>query len=160
MYKFRAIIEIIGINPYVAVPDKILKEIFLQAGKEKGHIPIRGTINDKAYQQTLVKYKGAWRLYINTTMLDNSPKKIGEKITISIAFDPLTRTITPHPEFVKALKANKAAKSVFDSLPPSRQKEIVRYIAMLKTATSVDRNIKRAINFLTGKENFIGREKP
>jgi hypothetical protein len=160
MHKFRATIEIIGINPFVFVPDNILKKIFLQAGKEKGYIPIKGTINNKAYQQTLVKYKGAWRLYINTTMLENSPKRIGEKISISIAFDPLIRTIAPHPKLVKALKENKDAKSVFDTLPPSRQKEIVRYIAMLKTEESIDRNIKRAINFLTGKENFIGRQKP
>lgn len=160
MYKFKAIIELIGINPYVSVPDKILKEIFQQAGKEKGHIPIRGTINNKPYQQTLVKYKGAWRLYINTTMLENSPKKIGERMTIGIAFDPLIRAIKPHPKLVKALKENKEAKTIFDSLAPSRQKEIVRYIAMLKTTESVDRNIKRAINFLTGKENFIGRDKP
>lgn len=160
MHTFRAVIEIIGINPFVSVPPKILQEIFLQAGKEKGHIPIKGTINNNAYTQTLVKYKGNWRLYINTTMLQNSPKKIGEKITISIEFDPLIRTIKPHPKLVKALKENKDAKTVFDSLPPSRQKEIVRYIALLKTEESIDRNIKRAINFLTGKDNFIGRERP
>lgn len=160
MHTFRAVIELIGINPFVSVPDKILQQIFLQAGKEKGHIPIKGTINNKAYTQTLVKYKGDWRLYINTTMLENSPKKIGERITISIEFDPLVRTIKPHPKLVKALKENKEAKTAFDSLPPSRQKEIVRYIAMLKTEESIDRNIKRAINFLTGKENFIGRDRP
>jgi hypothetical protein len=160
MHKFRATIELIGINPFVFVPDRILKQIFIQAGKEAGYIPIRGTVNNKAYKQTLVKYKGAWRLYINTTMLKKSPERIGEKIELSVEFDPVNRTIKPHPKLAKALKENMAAKKVFDSLPPSRKKEIVRYIANLKTAESVDRNIKRAIDFLTGNSNFIGRENP
>jgi hypothetical protein len=160
MHKFRATIELIGINPFVFVPDRILKQIFIQAGKEAGYIPTRGTVNNKAYKQTLVKYKGAWRLYINTTMLKKSPERIGEKIELSVEFDPVNRTIKPHPKLAKALKENMAAKKVFDSLPPSRKKEIVRYIANLKTAESVDRNIKRAIDFLTGNSNFIGRENP
>jgi hypothetical protein len=160
MYKFRATIELIGINPFVFVPDRILKQIFIQAGKETGYIPIRGTVNDKAYRQTLVRYKGAWRLYINTTMLKKSPERIGEKIELCIEFDPANRTIKPHPRLVKALKENTDAKKMFESLPPSRKKEIVRYIANLKTAESVDRNIKRAIDFLTGNGNFIGRDKP
>ncbi|MBO9198898.1 MULTISPECIES: YdeI/OmpD-associated family protein [Niastella] len=160
MHKFKATIELIGINPFVFVPNKILKEIFIQAGKETGYIPIKGNLNNKAYKQTLVRYKGAWRLYINTTMLTRSPERIGEKIELSIEFDPADRTIKPHPQLVKALKENAAAKKVFDSLPPSRKKEIVRYIANLKTAASIDRNIKRAIDFLMGSGNFIGREKP
>jgi hypothetical protein len=160
MHSFKATIEIIGINPFVFVPDKILKQIFLQAAKDRGHIPIKGTINDKAFTQTLVKYQGAWRLYINTTMLPKSPQRIGEKIQVSIAFDPSDRSIQPHPKWLKALKANRPAKSVFDGLSASKQKEIVRYIASLKTEESVDRNIQRAIDFLLGKGRFVGRDKP
>jgi hypothetical protein len=160
MYKFKAAINIIGINPFVFIPDKILTNIFKQAGREKGFIPVKGTVNDKPYTQTLVKYKGAWRLYINTTMLKNSPDKVGEEIRIGIEFNPSVITIKPHPKFVKALTKNKEAKKIFDTLPASRKKEIIRYIAALKTEESVDRNIKRAIDFLTGNGRFIGRDKP
>ncbi|HUC83166.1 MAG TPA: hypothetical protein VMR70_19810 [Flavisolibacter sp.] len=69
MHRFKARIEIIGINPFVFVPDVILNALFQKAGVQKGPIPICGTINDKFYQQTLVRYQGSWRLYINTTML-------------------------------------------------------------------------------------------
>jgi hypothetical protein len=77
IHKFQATIDIIGINPFVFIPENILKDIFKQAGKEKGPIPVKGTINAKPYKQTLVKFKGYWRLYINTTMLKNSPNRIG-----------------------------------------------------------------------------------
>src|SRR5438105_2742580 len=129
MHKFRSKIEIIGVNPFVFVPNKILKNIFDQAGKDKGHIPICGTINSKFYRQTLVKFKGEWRLYINTTMLKNSPKRIGEIIELTIEFDPADRSIKPHPKLEKALKNNKEAKIKFDSLSPFRKQEIIRYIS-------------------------------
>jgi hypothetical protein len=160
MHKFKSELKIIGINPFVFVPDKILKSLFTEAGKDKGPIPVRGTINDHPYKQTLVKYSGAWRLYINTTMLKNSPRRVGETILIKIEFDPVSRKIVPHPKLLKALKENKDAKKVFDKLPPSRQNEIIRYISNLKTETSVIRNINRAIDFLKGKGNFAGRAKP
>jgi len=157
-YAFQAHIEIIEINPYVEVPDAILTEIFNQAGKSKGHIPIKGTINDLPYHQTLVKYSGLWRLYINTTMLKDSPKRIGEIISISIQFDSSDRTIQPHPKLAEALAAHPKANDIFNDLSPSLQKEIVRYIANLKTAESIQRNIEKAIDFLLGKGSFIGRK--
>ena len=160
MYKFKADIEIIGANPFVFVPDRVLKNIFKQAGKDKGPIPIRGTINDNPYRQTLVRYRDAWRLYINNSMLKNSPRRIGETVVIQVEVDPVGRRIKPHPKLVKAFKENKEAKKAFDKLPPSRRREIVRYISFLKTEESVIRNVNRAINHLIGKSRFVGRDKP
>lgn len=158
MLLFKATIEVVGINPYVLLPDEVLAEIFLQAQKDKGPIPVKGTVNGSPFQQNLVKLKGIWRLYINTAMLKNSPKRIGETITIDIEFDPTDRAIAQHPKLVAALKQNKNAKAIFDGLTPSMQKEIVRYISQLKSGESVNRNITRAIDFLLGKGRFIGRD--
>jgi len=160
MHKFKAKLEIIVGNPFVFVPSVILDKIFQQANKNKGTIPVRGTINGKQYQQTLLKYSGEWRLYINIKMLKNSPRRIGEMIEVEIEFDLTDRTIKPHPKWAQALTDNKEAKEVFDNLSPSKQKEIVRYISNLKTEKSVDKNVIRAINFLLGKERFVGRDKP
>jgi hypothetical protein len=159
-HKFTASIEIVGVNPFVQVPENILDMLFEQCGRNKGKIPINGTVNGLPYKQTLVKFRGLWRLYINTTMLKNSPDRVGETIGITVAFDPSDRAITPHPGFIKALEENIGAKAVFDSLPPSRQHEIVRYIASLKTEESVMRNISRAIDFLKGDGRFVGRDTP
>lgn len=156
MEAFTAKIALIGINPFVFVPETILTKIFGQAGKSKGYIPVRGTINGHLYIQTLVRYKGEWRLYVNTQMLKNSPKRIGEKITIAIEFDPSDRTITPHPKLLAALNGNNKAKEAFDRLAPSKQKEIVRYIAFLKSEASISNNIQKVIGFLTGKNEFLG----
>ena len=160
MQHFNAQIQIIGINPYVLLPDEVLTAIFAQARKDKGPIPVKGFVNGTPFLQRLVKLKGVWRLYINTSMLKNSPKRIEETINIEIEFDPEKRVIEHHPGFVAALEQNKKAKAIFDDLTPSLQLEIVRYIAHLKTEESVNRNITRAIDFLLGKGRFIGRDRP
>lgn len=160
MHSFKAILQIIDINPFVYVPPSVLQKLFITAGTDKGKIPVCGTVNGKPYKQTLLMFRGEWRLYINTTMLKDSPKRIGEKIEITIEFDPSDRTIKPHPKLTKALKENKDAKATFDTLAPSRRNEIVRYISHLKTEESIDRNIAKAINYLLGKERFAGRDKP
>ncbi|HQQ96836.1 MAG TPA: YdeI/OmpD-associated family protein [Cyclobacteriaceae bacterium] len=160
MHSFTASLEIIGVNPFVSVPDEILTRIFEQAGRDKGPIPIAGKVNGASYRQTLVRYRGAWRLYVNTTMLKNSPQRIGEVLSITVTYDRKSRTVAPPKAFLTALNANKKAKATFDQLPPSRKHEIVRYLAHLKTEESRMRNIKRAIAFLLGKEGFVGRKKP
>ena len=159
-HKFSAELQIIGINPYVSVPEPILKSMFVQAKKDKGPIQIQGSVNNKPYLQTLMKYAGEWRLYINTVMLEKSPQRIGERIEVTISFDPNKRTIEMHPALKKAIESNKSAKLVFERLPPSRQKEIIRYISHLKTEEKIIANVSKAINFLLGKEKFAGREKP
>lgn len=160
MPAFKATIQIIGVNPYVLLPEKVLRAVFAQAGKDKGKIPVQMKIDGHVFPQTLVKYSGQWRLYLNTPMRKAAGKDVGDSARFEIVYDPVKREIPPHPKFVKALHENPAAAQVFEKLRPSLQLEIVRYLSYLKTEESLDRNIKRAIRFLVGKERFIGRDKP
>ncbi len=154
---FSALIDIIGVNPFVFLPDAILQTIFKEAGKAKSPIQVKGFINDKPFTQNLMYYKGAWRLYINTAMLKDSPKRIGEMVTVMVVYDPIERTIPMHSKLQIALEHNTKAKAIFDILSPSLQKEILRYIHHLKSKESIDRNVAKAIQFLLGEAKFIGR---
>lgn len=160
MHTFKATIEIISINPFVFLPDRVLKAIFKTALKDKGPIPVHGTVNGASFKQTLVKYSGAWRLYINGPMLKASGCILGDNVTVSIACDPAARTIPFHPALKAALVANKAAYAVFKQLPPYRQKELKRYIHHLKTREAVERNIAKLLDHLSGKAVFAGRKLP
>lgn len=108
----------------------------------------------------MVKYLGHWRLYINTGMLKNSPKRIGEIIEITIQFDAESREIKQPALFETALLENKKAKAVFDRLTTSRKTEIVRSLANLKKEETLARNITKVIDHLLGKEKFAGRNNP
>jgi hypothetical protein len=157
---FKAKIKIIGVNPYVLIPVKILKNIFQQAGKNKGPIPVRGKLNGKNYIQTLVKYSGKWRLYLNMPMRKAGKCDVGDFATFSITFDPKLRTTHIPVQLKTALSKNKDAKAAFEKLPLHYQKEIKRYINSLKTEESVNRAVERAIQHLLGKVRFVGRDAP
>lgn len=155
--QFTAKLEIIGINPFVFLPDEILNKLFESSGKNKSPIPVKGTVNGKEFKQNLMKYLGEWRLYINLTMLKDSPKRIGEMLEIFVEFDNSDRTISIHPNLEKAIKENPEALQNFENLIPSRRLELIRYINNLKTETSIQRNIEKIIRHLTGETDFFGK---
>ncbi|MDX2046145.1 MAG: YdeI/OmpD-associated family protein [Chitinophagaceae bacterium] len=159
MNFFKAKIQVIGVNPYVLLPAAVLKNIFAAAGKNKGAIPVRGTLNGHPFIQTLIKYSGKWRLYLNTPMRKAAGIDVGDIAEVEIGFDPGERMVPLHPKLEEAFRKNKKAKAAFDKLSLSRQKEIMKYINYLKTDESVNKNVQRAIKFLTGGEKFIGQDK-
>ena len=160
MIKFKAKIEIIGVNPFVFLPGRVLHKVFMQAGKDKGKIPVKMKIDGHEFTQTLIKWSGSWRLYLNTPMRKAAKKDVGAVANFEIAYDPIERAVPMHPKFEKALLENKEAKKVFDSLRPSLRLELNRYFSYLKSDTSVDRNVTRAIQFLLGNGRFVARDKP
>ena len=127
---FKARIEIIGVNPFVFLPERVLMRLFKQAGKDKGKIPVRMSIDGHEFIQTLIKFSWHWRLYLKTPMRKATQKEVGDVANFEIEFDPLKRTVPPHPKLLSALRRNKAAKEVFDNLRPSRQLEIIRYLSL------------------------------
>lgn len=160
MHSFTADLKIIGVNPYVSVPDDVLQALFAAAGRSRGTIAIHGTVNGRAYRQTLVKFAGEWRLYVNTKMLKDSPRHVGERLEVTVDFDASSRAIAMPPRFAEALAADPEATAVFERLAPSRRLEIVRYLANLKRDDVLQKNIARALNFLHGRGRFAGRDRP
>lgn len=152
MKSFSARIYIISkINPVVDVPEAVLQSIFEQAGRSKGPIPVRGKLNGAEFIQTLIKYEGAWRLYLNGPMRDAAGIDTGDIADVEIEYDPRPRE-EPMPErFSAALKVDSLARSEFEKLSPSRKKEICRYLNSMKTDESLVRNVEKVIRHLTGK---------
>jgi hypothetical protein len=148
MKSFSAEIFKIGINPYVLLPEAVLKYLFKQSGKDKGAIPVRGRLNAKPFKQTLVKYSSKWRLYLNTPMRKAAGIDVGDIANVKIEYDAEPRVVPVHPKLQQAFAKNKKAKAAFDKLTLSRQKEILRYIGSLKSEESVIKNIEKVIKNL------------
>ena len=73
-------------------------------------------------------------------------------------YDSKDRTIPIHKDLQEALRNDAHAQQVFESLAPSLQHEINRYITHLKSDAKVHENVQRAIDFLNGRGRFVGRE--
>jgi hypothetical protein len=152
MKSFSAKIFIISkINPVVDVPEDVLQSIFEQAGRSKGPVAVRGKLNGADFIQTLIKYEGAWRLYLNGSMRDAAGIDTGDIANVEIEFDPIPREEPVPEKFAAALEADSAAKLEYEKLSPSRRKEICRYLNSMKTEESVVKNVEKVVRHLTGK---------
>ena len=148
MLEFTAKIYKLGINPVVDPPENILTEIFHLASRSKGPVPVRGRLNGAEFIQTLVKYDGVWRLYINGEMLKASRLQVGDVAVVAMEYDARPRRIPMPAALAEALEYDETAKIAFANLPPSRQKEIFRYIGSLKTTASIARNVEKILRQL------------
>lgn len=166
MLRFSAKIHIINGNPYVRPPDKIIEKLFDQAGKKTSPISVKGKIKGAFFQQSLVRYLGDWRLYVNMIMAKTAGIKfsksiseiVGEKVEIEIEFDDSPPTYGMVDFFKDALDKNPVAKKNWDKLIPSRKKEILRYFSWLKSDEAKQRNLEKVLRALSGKEErFMAR---
>lgn len=101
--RFTAIIELLGINPYVLVPPAQLRVLFEAAGRDKGPLPIQAEFDGQAFPQHLVRYRGAWRLYLNTPMRKAIGKDVGDRVQVRVTHDPVPRAEPMPAEFAHAL---------------------------------------------------------
>jgi hypothetical protein len=163
MYHFKTNIDIIIGNPFVFVPEEILQKIFKEFGKDKGAIPVKGTVNGAPYKQTLMKYDGEWRLYINIIMLKAGGYKfpstaggineaVGKEIEVEIEADHESRELPMNKKLKEALDKDPKALDAYNNLSPSRKHEILRYLGFLKSEETIELNIGRIIKHLRGEE--------
>lgn len=151
MPSFNATIALLGVNPYVSVPGPALKRLCEAAGRDKSPIPIKVTIEGTSFRQTLVRYQGDWRLYLNTPMRKAANKQVGGRLKLVVEYDPTTRAERMPAALTQALRKDNLARLTFDRLAPSRQKEILRYLNHLKTKSSLERNVANVILHLRGE---------
>jgi Domain of unknown function (DUF1905) len=152
--RIRSRMEIIGVNPYVMVGGKEASQL---RKNWRGPIPVCFWVNERSdmtWRVNLIPVGGGrFRLYLNGDVRRESNLHVGDVLDIEARFDEEYRGGPLHPMpvwFDEALSCNILAKRGWDRLIPSRQKEILRYFAQLKSPEAEQRNLKRALNVLAG----------
>ena len=160
--SFRARIRIIGVNPYVLV--SAARADALKRGWRRP-LPVRIRINGHPRTpwriNLMPRGDGSFYLYLHGSVRKTSATKVGDLVAVEIAFDAAYRGGPAQgipPWFRKPLAANARAAAAWKELPPSRQKEIVRYLVRLKSPEARARNLARALAALSGKPvRFLAR---
>jgi hypothetical protein len=161
--RFRAPIEINGINPYVRVRTE-------QAARLRPNwrrpMPVRIKVNGKPDVPWRINMMpvgdGSFFLYLHGDVRKESSTSVGDIVNVTVEFDEdySGGPADPVPPwFGDALRRNRAAQRGWGNLPPSRKKEILRYLARLKSPEAQQRNVERALHVLAGgKARFMGRD--
>jgi hypothetical protein len=160
--KFYAVIKIRGVNPYVLVSAR-------RAGKIRSNwrrpLPVLVRVNGHPKTPWRINMMpvgdGTFYLYLHGEVRNASNTKVGDRVNVEASFDVKYRNGPMHsmpPWFRVALRENPAASKAWKELPPSRQKEVLRYFANLKSPEAQQRNLARAMSALSSpSERFMGR---
>ncbi|MDE1762062.1 MAG: YdeI/OmpD-associated family protein [Candidatus Micrarchaeota archaeon] len=160
--KFASSVRIRGVNPYVLVSSKLAQRL---KPNWRRHMPVLVQVNGRPnppwHINMVPNGNGGFYLYLHGAVRKASNTKVGEKVTISIKFDSRYRGGPQHPippTLLGSLQDNPKAQKNWEALTPSRKKEILRYLASLKSEEAKERNIRRALGVLSGsKKSFMGR---
>ena len=159
---FETRIKIRGINPFVVISASQAAK--LKPGWRKP-LPVLVRINDKpanAHPTNMMPAgDGRFYLYLNGVARGDAEVAVGDRVQIQIAFDTEYRSGPTHPMpawFRKGLRENLEAKKNWSTLPPSRKKEILRYVSRLQSEEARLRNLARALKVLSGQSGrFMAR---
>jgi uncharacterized protein YdeI (YjbR/CyaY-like superfamily) len=88
---------------------------------------------------------GRHRLFLNGEMRKRAKVSVGDLVNLDLEMDTQSRTVPMPAEFALALEKNEAARTVYEQLPPSRQKEILVYLNWIKRPETLKRNIHKII---------------
>ncbi len=160
--RFRGRIEINGINPYVLVSAARVTRLMPDWRRP---LPVRMQVNGEPQVPWRINLMpvgdGSFYLYLHGDVRKASRTGVGDVVNIAIEFDGEYKggPADPMPPwFKRELLRNAAALRGWRQLPPSRQKEIVRYLARLKSPEAQQRNTRRALHVLAGgKARFMAR---
>jgi hypothetical protein len=159
----RAHIELVGVNPYVRIAADQAER--LKPGWRRP-MPVVVRINrapDTLWRTNMMPVgEGAFNLYLHGEMRKASQTSVGDRIELELRFDEAYVNGPQHliPDwFQAALDLDSAAHANWKRLPPSRQKELLRYFDRLKSAEAIDRNLAGAMHVLRGNPgHYMGRD--
>jgi len=160
--EFTALIQLRGINPYVLISKEQAAQ--LQPNWRKP-MPVLVQVNGQPTEPWHINMmpvgNGEFYLYLHENVRKASNTKVGDKVTVALKFDATYKNgpLHPMPSWLQEkLAANDIAQRNWDNLSPSRQKEILRNFASLKSEDARMRNMERALQVLSGTEaRFMGR---
>lgn len=154
--NFRARIEIRGINPYVRVSAARAEQI--KAGWRRplpALVRVNGHPKAKPWRINMMPAgNGDFYLYLAGVVRSASRTKVGDMVSVAVEFDAEYRggPLTPMPRGLRAaLKRDADAMRAWEALTPSSKKEVIRYLAALKSPEALKRNVVKFADQLAGR---------
>jgi hypothetical protein len=163
LLHFKAVIKLHNANPYVLVNAEQATSLKRDWRKP---MPVCIRINAQPKSSWRINMMpvgdGSFYLYLDGDVRKASKIKVGDEVDVERKFDSAYRSgpLHPMPSYLQeALEKNYLAQPGWDKLAPSRQKEILRYFAGLKSSEAQARNLEQVLFVLAGgKGRYMARD--
>ena len=161
--RFRARIDVNGINPFVPVEaDQAAR---LRKGWRKP-MPVRIQVNGAPAEpwriNMMPRGDGGFFLYLHGEVREAAGVAAGDTVEVEVAFDEAYRGGPAHSTpkaFADGLKHDPTAAKAWEALTPSLKREVLRRFASVKSDDVKARNIEAALAVLGGAPGrFMARD--
>lgn len=161
--EFKATIELRGYNPYIAVSAEQAAAI---APEWRRPIPVLVQLNGEPTPPWRINMMpvgdGSFYLYLDNRIRKPTQTAVGDLVTVTLAFDAEYKGGPAEDmpgDLVAALVDNIAAATNWEKLPPSRKKEVLRYLGRLQSPLARQSNLDRLLRVLEGQEGrYLARQ--
>ncbi len=159
--SFPAAIRKEGINPYIdpplgtgaalgrkggVIPVKVWLDPSASPGRCGG--PFRAHLMPLGPGRTRAAPGTHHRLYLNGVMRKAVGKDVGDRVRVVLELDLKPRTEPLPPVLARAFRKDARARGTFETLRPSRRKELLRYLNQLKTPEAFERVLGKVLSYL------------
>lgn len=141
--RIRAIILQQG--PAASIP---LSEEQVTALGGPRNAPVTVTIGDRTARLRIGQMGGESMVGLSQASRAELAVAVGEEVDAVIALDTAERVITVPSELESAFAEDPAARAAFESMAPSKRKEMARSIADAKTVETTQRRLDKALETL------------
>jgi len=145
MPRFKTVLLQTGANTTgIVIPPKVIEA--LGSGKRpKVTVTLDGRYT---YRNTVAVMGGEYMIGVSAQHREKSGLKGGDKIDVELTLDTAPRVVEMPAELAAALKKDKAAKAVFESLSYSRQRQHTLAVEAAKAAETKARRVLKIIETL------------
>ena len=113
---------------------------------KRGYVPVTGTVDEAPVTTTLVPVGGGHhRLFLNSAVRAAIGKGPGDRVQVTVRFDPTDRMPEVPADLQSELKGAEALDA-WAALTPSRRKELLVYLADAKRDDTRSRRIKNIVD--------------
>jgi hypothetical protein len=146
-HTFRAVIETVGGGgAFVRIPFDV-EQAF---GKKR--VPVVATINGEPYRGALVRMgEPCHILGVLKDIRRKIGKDFGDEVEVTLEEDTAPRVVEVPEDFQKALEQDPAARSAFQEISYTHQREYVRAILAAKRPETRQNQVKKSIEMLKSK---------
>ena len=126
---------------------KIPFDVHAEWGR-KGRVPVRATLNGFPIRSSIFCYSGIYFLVINKQMREGTGLKAGDSVDVIMEIDLEPRVVQVPADLQTALKTNDPARTYWEKLSYTHQREYVAYITEAKRAETRTRRIEKTLLML------------
>jgi len=115
----------------------------------KARVPVCGTINGVSYRRSIMNMGEGHMMVVNRELREAAKVQAGDTVEIVMQRDTAPRVVEVPADLKKALSGSQKAKSLFDKLSYTHQKEYVGWITGAKREETRKGRIEKSITMLT-----------